>query len=151
MIGSKHPEIAEEKSNSKPSYILWGFLGGFSSGLLGIGGGVVMVPILNIILKFPIHKAIGTSMAFIVFASVGGIVTYIFTGMNTTGLPPYSVGYVNMVQLVALAVTSIPMARMGVRASHNLPEKKLRYMFAILLIYIAIKMMGVFQWLNLPL
>jgi hypothetical protein len=150
MILSKYSEVNEEISNYKPSYTLWGFLGGFLSGLLGIGGGVVMVPILNILLKFPIHKAIGTSIAFIVFASVGGIVTYIFTGINTTGLPPYSLGYVNVVQLVALAVTSIPLARMGVRASHSLPEKKLRYLFSILLIYIALKMIGVFQWLNLP-
>lgn len=151
MIASKYPEINEEKSNSKPSYILWGFLGGVSSGLLGIGGGVVMVPILNILLKFPIHKAIGTSTAFIVFASIGGILTYIFTGMNTAGLPPYSIGYVNLVQLVALACASIPMARVGVKAAHSLPERKLRYMFAILLIYVALKMMGVFEWFNLPL
>ncbi len=151
MIGSKYPEIKEEKSNSKPTYILWGFLGGFSSGLLGIGGGVVMVPILNILLKFPIHKAIGTSTAFIVFASVGGIITYIFTGMGTAGLPSYSIGYVNLVQLVALACTSIPMARIGVKAAHRMPDKQLRYLFAILLIYIALKMIGVFQWFNLPL
>lgn len=151
MIASKYPEINEEKSNSKPSYILWGFLGGVSSGLLGIGGGVVMVPILNILLKFPIHKAIGTSTAFIVFASIGGILTYIFTGMNTAGLPPYSIGYVNLVQLVALACASIPMARIGVKAAHSLPERKLRYIFAILLIYIALKMMGFFEWFNLPL
>lgn len=151
MVGSKYPEINEEKSNSKQSYLLWGFLGGFSSGLLGIGGGVIMVPILNILLRFPIHKAIGTSTAFIVFASIGGIITYIFTGINTTGLPPYSIGYVNLVQLAALALTSIPMARLGVKAAHNLPDKKLRYMFAILLLYIALKMMGVFKLLNLPL
>ncbi|NYB51644.1 MAG: sulfite exporter TauE/SafE family protein [Methanobacteriaceae archaeon] len=151
MISSKYPEIREENSHSKPSYILWGFLGGFSSGLLGIGGGVVMVPILNILLRFPIHKAIGTSTAFIVLASTGGIITYILTGMNTPTLPPYSVGYVNLVQAVALACTSIPMAHIGVKAAHRLPEKKLKYIFSALMIYIALKMMGVLKWLNLPL
>jgi uncharacterized membrane protein YfcA len=130
---------------------LWGFLGGYLSGLLGIGGGVVMVPILNILLKFPIHKAIGTSMAFIVFASIGGITTYLITGINTPGLPPYSIGYINILQLVVLVVASLPMSRFGVKAAHSLPEKKLRYIFVILLIYIGLKMMGVFQWLNIPL
>ena len=109
-----------------------------------------MVPILNLLLKFPIHKAIGTSTAFIIFASMGGIVTYIFTGSTTMGLPPYSVGYVNLLQFVALAGTSIPMARVGVKVAHNIPEKKLKYIFAALLVYIALKMMGVFQWLKLP-
>jgi uncharacterized membrane protein YfcA len=150
MIGSKSSEIEEETSNSKPAYLFWGFLGGFSSGLLGIGGGVVMVPLLNLLLKFPTHKAIGTSTAFIVFASIGGIITYIFTGMNATGLPPYSVGYVNLVQLVVLAGFSIPMARVGVKAAHKLSAKNLQYLLAILLIYIALKMIGVFEWLNLP-
>ena len=151
MMGSKYSQSKEERFRNKTAFPLWGLIGGYLSGLLGIGGGVVMVPILNILLKFPIHKAIGTSMAFIVFASVGGIVTYLFTGIHTTGLPPYSLGYINIVQLVVLAVTSIPMARIGVKAAHSLPEKNLRYLFAILLIYIALKMMGVFQWLNLPL
>lgn len=150
MVGSRYSEIEEGVSSSKPAYIFWGFMGGFSSGLLGIGGGVVMVPILNILLKFPIHKAIGTSTAFIVFASIGGIITYIFTGISTTGLPPYSVGYINLVQLVVLAVFSIPMARVGVKTAHKLSGKKLRYLFAILLSYIALKMIGVFQWFNLP-
>ena len=42
------------------------------------------------------------------------------------------------------------MSHGGVKAAHRLPEKKLRYLFIILLIYIALKMMGLFQWLNLP-
>jgi len=151
MLGSSYPEIMENPSNTRQSYLLWGFMGGFSSGLLGIGGGVVMVPLLNLLLKFPIHKAIGTSTAFIVFASIGGIITYIFTGINATGLPPYSLGYVNLLQFLVLAATSIPMALLGVKAAHRIPGKKLKYIFAALLVYIALKMMGVFQWLNLPL
>lgn len=150
MVGFKYSESGEKQFHSRFSYSIWGCVGGYLSGLLGIGGGVVMVPILNILLKFPIHKAIGTSMAFIAFASAGGIITYLCTGIFATGLPQYSIGYINIVQLVALTVTSIPMSHVGVKAAHRLPEKKLRYLFIILLIYIALKMMGLFQWLNLP-
>ncbi|MDD3754114.1 MAG: sulfite exporter TauE/SafE family protein [Methanobacterium sp.] len=144
MFGSKYSESGEKRFNSRSAYSIWGCVGGYLSGLLGIGGGVVMVPILNILLKFPIRKAIGTSMAFIAFASVGGIVTYLFTGIFAEGLPSYSIGYINIVQLVALTVTSIPMSRVGVQTAHRLPEKKLRHFFVIILIYIALKMMGVF-------
>lgn len=151
MVGSKYSETEDERFNPKPAYSMWGFLGGYLSGLLGIGGGVVMVPILNILLKFPIYKAIGTSMAFIVFASIGGIITYLVTGINTPELPPYSIGYINILQLLVLAVTSLPMSRIGVKTAHSLPEKKLRYIFVILLIYIGLKMMGFFHWLNIPL
>lgn len=150
MLKSKYPEGEEKITGSNFPYFSWGFIGGFSSGLLGIGGGVIMVPILAILLKFRIHKAIGTSITFIIFASLGGILAYILTGQYSTDLPPYSVGYVNLVQLVILAGASIPMARVGVKAAHKLPDEKLRYIFVALLLYIALKMIGVFDWLNLP-
>lgn len=43
------------------------------------------------------------------------------------------------------------MAQVGAWASHRLPEKYLRYMFVILVVYISLKMLGIFQWLGLPL
>jgi uncharacterized membrane protein YfcA len=139
------------RSSNDLTCLIWGFLGGLSSGILGIGGGVIMVPILTILLKFRIHQAIGTSMAFITLASVGGIIVYILQGLSVSGLPPYSVGYVNLVQFMALALTSIPMVQLGVITSHRLPEKRLRHIFIIVLLYISLKMMGIFEWLNLPL
>jgi uncharacterized protein len=150
MLKPRHYEIKENVIHSNFSYLFWGFLGGFSSGLLGIGGGIIMVPILTILLRFPIHKAIGTSTAFIIFASLGGVLTYVITGMHIAHLPPYSLGYVNLVQFVVLAGVSIPLARLGVKTAHNLPDKQLRYIFAALLIYIALKMIGVFGWFHLP-
>jgi uncharacterized membrane protein YfcA len=49
-----------------------GLIAGFSSGLLGIGGGVVMVPILVTIGKMPMHKAVATSMFIMIFTSIAG-------------------------------------------------------------------------------
>jgi uncharacterized membrane protein YfcA len=140
----------DQRSSKDRSYLVWGFFGGLSSGLLGIGGGVIMVPILTILLKFRIHQAIGTSMAFITMASLGGIMVYIIQGLSIPGLPPYSAGYVNLVQFVALAGTSIPLAQLGVLTAHKLPGKQLKYLFTMVLIYISLKMMGIFEWLNLP-
>ena len=51
----------------------------------------------------------------------------------------------------ALAVTSIPMARVGVRAAHRLPAPQLRNVFILVMFYVALKMIGVFGWLGLPL
>jgi len=50
----------------------FGLIAGFSSGLLGIGGGVVMVPILITIGKMPMHKAVATSMFIMIFTSIAG-------------------------------------------------------------------------------
>ncbi len=50
----------------------FGLIAGFSSGLLGIGGGVVMVPILVTVGKMPMHKAVATSMFIMIFTSIAG-------------------------------------------------------------------------------
>jgi uncharacterized membrane protein YfcA len=50
----------------------FGLIAGFSSGLLGIGGGVVMTPILVIVGKMPMHKAVATSMFIMIFTSIAG-------------------------------------------------------------------------------
>jgi uncharacterized membrane protein YfcA len=139
-----------EISHQNFLFLFWGLIGGVSSGLLGIGGGVIMVPVLTLLLRFNIHKAIGTSTVFILIASVGGVLIYVMQGLSVPGLPPYSIGYVNLVQLLALAATSIPLAQIGVKAAHKIPERELKYVFIIILIYTGLKMIGVFDWFNLP-
>jgi len=150
LFVSRNFGVEVNVSHSNYSYLFWGFIGGLASGLLGIGGGIIMVPILTILLKFPIHKAIGTSTAFIIFASLGGIISYVVNGIGVAYLPPYSLGYVNLLQFVILAGFSVPLARVGVKTAHNLPASQLRYVFAALLIFVALKMIGVFGWLHLP-
>lgn len=103
-----------------------------------------MVPFMAIFMRYKMHEAIGTSTAVIVFTSLGGIISYIFNGWGVYGLPPYSVGYVNLLQFIFLAGASIPMAQLGVKAAHNLPSKQLNYIFIAMLIYIGLNMIGVF-------
>jgi hypothetical protein len=151
MLIAKYPERGIEPKKGILNYLSIGFIAGILSGLLGIGGGIVLVPILVIIMGFNIYRAVGTSTAVIIFTSLGGMVAYMLNGVNTTGLPPYSVGYINLIQLVMLAVISVPMAQLGVKASHKLPEKQLRYIYILVMLYIALKMIGVFNWIGIPL
>ena len=113
------------------------------SGLLGVGGGFIIVPFMVMAMGYGIHKAIGTSTAVIIFTSIGGIVSYIFNGMGVSGLPQYSLGYINILQFVVLAGASIPMAQLGVKAAHKLPARKLSYIFIALLVYVGLNMIGI--------
>ena len=151
MLMYKYPTNTRDRSDNILYYLFWGLVAGFASGLLGIGGGVILVPLMIILLGFTIIEAIGTSTTVIIFTSLGGIASYIFNGWNVTGLPPYSLGYVNLVQFILLAGVSIPLAQLGVFTAHRLPEKQLRYIFIILLFYMAIKMLGVTSWLGISL
>jgi uncharacterized membrane protein YfcA len=122
-----------------------GFPIGMVSGLTGLGGGVLIVPMLVLALNFPMHIAVGTSVASIILSSLGGIVGYIVNGLGVSGLLPYSIGYVNLPIWLCLAATSIPLAQLGARAAHALPAKPLRYIFIAFMVYAGLKMIGVFK------
>ena len=100
---------------------------------------------------FSIYHAIGTSTAVLIFTSIGGVIAYILNGINVIGLPSYSMGYVNLIQLITLSISSVFMAQIGVKAAHNIHEKELRYLYIITMFYIGLKMIGIFRWLNIPL
>ena len=150
MLTAKPPKVEEEPAESIFSYFLWGVPLGFASGLIGIGGGVLMVPVMVVMLKFRIHQAVGTSTAMMIFTSIGGAFSYIMEGLSVPGLPEYSIGYVNLLHWILLAGTSVPMAQTGVRTAHRLPAKQLKYVFIAIMIYMGLKMMGVFSSLHLP-
>jgi uncharacterized membrane protein YfcA len=121
-----------------------GFPIGIITGLTGLGGGVLIVPVLVLALNFPMHLAVGTSVASIILASLGGIAGYIINGLGVPGLLPYSIGYINLPIWLCLVATSIPMAQLGARAAHALPAKPLRYVFVAFIVYAGLQMIGVF-------
>jgi len=141
------PKLARKAEEPRENFGLvaaCGFPIGMITGLTGLGGGALIVPMLVLALNFPMHIAIGTSVASIIFASLGGIVGYIVNGLGVSGLLPYSIGYVNLPIWLCLAVTSIPLAQLGARAAHALPAKQLRYIFIAFMVYAGLRMIGVF-------
>jgi len=102
-------------------------------------------------LRFKIHNAVATSLAMIIFNSVGGVIGYIVNGMDVRGLPEYSVGYVSLPSAFLLIISSFVMVQVGAIVAHKLPGKRLRLIFILLMLYIGLKMVGVFEWLGWPL
>jgi uncharacterized membrane protein YfcA len=151
MLTAKPPKITDQPSDSMTAFILWGIPLGIFSGIIGIGGGVLMIPIMVYGLKFKMHQAVGTSTALMIFTALGGALSYAVNGMGVAGLPPYSTGYLNWYQWAILAGVSIPWAVVGASTAHLLPAKQLKYLFILVMFYMGLKMTGVFAWLNLPL
>jgi len=130
----------DEISSSKISYAFAGILIGFFSGLLGIGGGVIGIPIMLIFLHFDMLKAIGTSAAVIIFTSFAGSIGYIFNGWEQPELPPYSVGYINLLNWVLLAVPGFFAARKGADIAHVVNPEYLKHLFVLLMVYVGLHM-----------
>jgi uncharacterized membrane protein YfcA len=140
-----------DKGESTAKIVLLGFAVGIISGLTGIGGGVILVPAMVVAMDFSIHHAVGTSSIAIAIISIGGLLSYIMNGLGISGLPPYSLGYIDLFQWAMLAGTSIPMAQVGVRLSHRMPARQLNYVFIALMLYIGLRMVGALEWFQLHL
>jgi len=142
-------EIHEAKPRDDPlPCVLWGLAIGVVSGLTGIGGGVILVPIMIVALGFNMYQAVGTSSLAIAFNAVGGTLAYVANGWGVAGLPPYSLGYIDLMQFVLLAGASVLTAQLGVKIAHRLPAEKLKYIFIFMMIFIGLRMIGFFSWLG---
>ncbi len=151
MILIKQKETEEEPVRNPWVWVAWAIPIGLTSGLLGLGGGVLAVPVMTIALRFKMHTAVATSLAMIILTSTGGVTGYIINGIGVAGVPPYSLGYVNLPSWALLAASSAGMAQVGAITAHHIPAKQLRYVFVALIFYMGLRMAGVFDLLGLPL
>ena len=145
------PLKSEQEPKDNPWLLgAWAIPIGLITGLTGLGGGPVSVPIMVLALKFKMHNAIATSLAMIIFTSTGGVIGYIINGLGVPNLPAYSIGYINLPAWFLLAITSIGMAQVGAMVAHRLPAKQLRWIFIAVMFYVGLRMLGVFDWLGWP-
>lgn len=110
--------------------ILIGVAAGVLSGLIGIGGGIIIVPCLVLLLKFPQKEAQGTSLA-ILLLPIGILAVTEY----------YKQGFINVKYAVIVAVAFIIGGYFGSKISLSLSEDKLRKIFAITLILLSIRML----------
>ncbi|MDD4238736.1 MAG: sulfite exporter TauE/SafE family protein [Desulfotomaculaceae bacterium] len=105
---------------------LIGLATGFFGGLVGLGGGVIMIPLMVSVLKMGQLKAHGTSLVALVFTGIVGAVTYALQGS------------VDIMAAVLLASTAIFTARAGARYANALPEWKLKKSFGVFLLTVTL-------------
>jgi uncharacterized membrane protein YfcA len=103
-------------------------IGGVST-MMGIGGGTVGVPAMTLC-GVPIHRAVGTAAAFGAIISIPGTVGSIVSGWGAAGLPPYSLGYVNLLGFILIAPASYFVAPFGAQIAHMTDRSRLRMLFA---------------------
>lgn len=108
------------------SSVFIGCIAGFVSGFFGIGGGAVLVPMLVIVQKLPIKKAIPTSLATMAIYAIPGSLTH------------YALGNVNTELLAFVLMGSIVGAHFGAEATVREEEKKLSTAFSVFLVFLGL-------------
>jgi len=104
------------------------FFGGLASGLLGIGGGLLVVPIMTFAMGMSIHLATATSMFTMIFTSISGVTQH------------YQANHINVETALLLALGAIFGAQVGAYASKRISSKNLRRVFGIVVIISGINM-----------
>lgn len=112
---------------------------GAVSAMMGIGGGTLSVPILTLF-GYPIHRAVGSAAAIGFIIGVPGAIGFVISGFGVPDLPPFSMGYVNLLGLALILPTSMLLAPVGARLAHSLDTTKLRRVFAVFLAVTALRM-----------
>jgi uncharacterized membrane protein YfcA len=107
--------------------------------MMGIGGGTLRVPVLTLF-GFPMHRAVGSSSALGLIIGVPGVVIFMISGLAVHGLPPYSLGYANLLALAMILPTSMYFAPIGARVAQKLSASRLRQTFALFLAVTSIRM-----------
>jgi uncharacterized membrane protein YfcA len=106
---------------------LWvGLVAGIMGGLVGVGGGVIMIPLMTEILRFRQQEAHGTSLVAVVFTAVAGAFIY------------YRYGSADVPASALLAAMALCTVRFGAKYSCILPEWKLKRYFGIFFMLMAL-------------
>ncbi|MBI4971955.1 MAG: sulfite exporter TauE/SafE family protein [Candidatus Omnitrophica bacterium] len=108
--------------------ILIGVAAGVLSGLLGIGGGTVLVPLFLYIMKMDIHTATGTSLAVIIPTTIIGALSHHFAGQ------------VDWKAALIVAILAAIGVYAGVKLNVMMPPQMLQKVFAVFLFFIAVQL-----------
>ena len=109
--------------------LLIGLVAGILGGLLGLGGGIIMIPAMVFLLGFSQHQAIGTSLA-VMLPPIGMFAAYNY----------YKAGNVNLLYALIIAVAFMAGSWISSKFAISIPENILKKIFSILLVLVAVKM-----------
>ena len=112
------------------SLILIGILAGVLSGLVGVGGGIIMVPLLVLLFGFNQHQAQGTSLA-VLAVPVTAVAVFNY----------YKEGQINIKYAAIIAIFFVVGSIFGSKLALTLDQKMLKKIFAVVLLVIAGKML----------
>jgi uncharacterized membrane protein YfcA len=113
-------------------------IGGVSA-VMGIGGGTLTVPTLNLC-GYPIHRAVGTASFFGIVISIPGTVGYLLA-TPPVALPWATFGFVSVVGLALIAPGSMLTAAFGARVAHSLSRRRLSQAFGVFLLVVGSRML----------
>lgn len=131
-----HPEKKQQMETQLIiTALLIGLAAGVLSGLVGVGGGIIMVPALVFFLKYTQHQAQGTSLAVLTLPVVILASLYYYQQCQKLGAP------IDLKVVGLLAIGFIGGGYFGGKLALSIEQESLKKIFAVILMYTAFKML----------
>ena len=138
----------KDAESNKPSVdvkwnsgLLVGGLGGFVAALTGLGGGIVMVPMLNFYYHKPFNQVVSLSSAAIFVISIAAVLQYSFSSLSGTAISTVNLGYVDFGVGLPLAIGGMLGAGQGAKYSMIVNKVLLKRIFAGLAVLEALRLL----------
>ena len=149
-LGAYLLNIKYSTKEIKPNFslapkIIFGFISGFISATMGIGGAIMNVPTLRYF-GYPINKAIGSAAAIGFVISIFGVLGFLISGSILKSNLPFSIGFINIPAFLIFIPITTFMARVGANASNRMNRSKLQRFFGIFLYVIGT--IFIYRYLN---
>lgn len=139
MAVVSRPQILQFQNSS--ILLGWGVVTGALAGMLGIGGGVLLVPLL-IYYHLPTRKAMGTSAALVMPIAFLGSLLFMFLGQSGQIIHvQYSLGLVYWPAFVGVVIGCMTFPYLGVMVNSWVPKFWLKKIFAVVLLIVAIRLL----------
>ena len=119
--------------------VICGFLSGFLSAPMGIGGGVFNTPIFKMF-GYPINVAIGSSAAIGFLISLAGAITFASSGSYFNINAPLSLGFLNIPTFLIFVPITTFMAKIGAESVHKFNKKLIGKMFGVYLFIVSCRL-----------
>ncbi len=117
---------------------LLGWVVGFLSAIMGIGGGTFGVPLMTLY-NVPIHRAVGTASGFGLLIALPAVIGFLLLRVDEA--PPLTVGAVNLPAFLVVIGTTILTTPYGVKLAHRLNPVPLKRVFAVFLVLVSLNML----------
>ena len=118
--------------------IILGFIVGFISAPMGIGGAIMNVPVLKFF-GYSINKAIGSAAAMGFLIALFGAIGFLISGQYLDSKIPMSIGFLNIPAFLIFVPITTFMARIGARTVHKIDKNKISKFFGIFLLAVSLK------------
>ncbi|HEX6912352.1 MAG TPA: sulfite exporter TauE/SafE family protein [Longimicrobium sp.] len=120
-------------------------MGSFSA-LLGVGGGVIGIPLLIHVVGVDLRRVAATSLAIVTVTSLGGVLSYMMEGTRAPLRPGWSLGYVDLAVAFTLVAGTLLSVRWGTSLNRRLNPRTLALVFAVLFAVFGVRLVAT----NLP-